>query len=422
MVNPVIKLLNTRNFPHRQPISTAVVLATSLLMAGNAVSASFKVGENGWLIDSQGQNFLPVGIYSVPKDESEAVSAYTNVIANPFWATDVRGTKSYLSQYESLGLFGIVGFDEIESNLYQSNLNSDFIADYISNFKNREGLLAYYLPDEPIGRPKPIPLKTLKNYYTIIKQADPDSVVVMTDFKADAPTLAKDFYDIYMYDFYPIGTASIAQYRNLIREMRVKVSPKPLWAALQAYANGGDWKKSSREELRAMAYVALINGAKGLIAYQHCSSRCGSAYIKNHPQMWENLQELNKEILVLSKVFTAPESNAVNITEKVDGMDAIIKRLENKYYIIVVNWASLTVGDNGRFQGIDLGDVMFSLTGITNGEVKIVAGEGVGKRISLSGGTFKDNLGPYSTKVYEIVETKKIAEKKPQPPNNLRLL
>jgi hypothetical protein len=360
---------------------------------------------NHWLTQN-GQPFLPIGIYSVPSNEIARLrSVGFNVISNPFWAQTQGTSTEFLDAISRKNTYGIIGFEETSDsmNLTSSQFNAPWVKSYVNSIKRSSKLMAYYLPDEPIQRN--IEIKTLERLYNTIKAADSNSIIILNEYIADAPVVAKNAYDVFSYDFYPIGTESIATYRTLLRDIISKTAPKPTWICLQSYVAKTDWEEPTRAELWNMAYLALVNGAKGFLVYQHGSNEFSDFYIKNYPALWENLQNLISELSRLSNILVFPETPNIKVASPIRPIDWSLRKNGNTYYLIGVNYASSTLASEGHFSGRGFKNVKVSIPGFSKGTATIIGGDQVGKKIAVNQGIFTDSFSPYGTKVYSIQPT-----------------
>ena len=84
--------------------------------------------------------------------------------------------------------------------------------------------------------------------------------------------------------------------------------PKPVWGVIQAFGHADpkhDWVLPTPEEIRCMAYVAVVEGAQGLLFYSH--GRKGDPfYIRDHAEHWAFVQRLGAELQTLSPVLLSP--------------------------------------------------------------------------------------------------------------------
>jgi hypothetical protein len=275
------------------------------------VSSGFTLSSDGWL-QKDGAPYLPLGLYSVPTNavgDITSVDALANVkgmaantVANPDWAVDTATSEASLNMIGTKGLYGIIGVDATGTAAIKS---------YACAIKSHPALMAYMLPDEAISTG--ISPSQLTALYQAIKQADPQGVVILVDDVANAPSVAKDAYDVFAYDEYPIGQESIQVFRSLFQTIVRNAAPKPVWSILQAYSAGHTWYEPTPLELRNMAYLMLANGSKGMLTYEYNCTRVDPTdlyCLYDHTELYNALQSLFTELQGFSSILTLPASSA----------------------------------------------------------------------------------------------------------------
>jgi hypothetical protein len=83
-----------------------------------------------------------------------------------------------------------------------------------------------------------------------------------------------------------------------VLEAARRVAPdKTLWAVLQAFWAAPMWPRNpTPEELRAMTYLALNHGARGIVYF---SWKSGDRTLIEHPGLWDEMKKLNGELRAL---------------------------------------------------------------------------------------------------------------------------
>ena len=222
-------------------------------------------------------------------------------------------------------------------------------------------------------------------------------------------------YDIFAYDDYPIGTASIAYWRNLFRGVMRAAQPKPVWAVIQAFGHADpkhDWVLPTPEEIRCMTYISVVAGAQGILFYSHC--RKGAPfYICDRTEHWAFVQRLGSELQTLSPVLlSAAVNERVSVENKL--IDVTLRKHDlagnpasRELYLIAANMAHKAPAAERHFPGVKQVDVRIFLKDVDNGEAELVgaAGSGsaqAGRRIPIHLGTFSDDFDPYAVHIYKI--------------------
>lgn len=150
----------------------------------------------------------------------------------------------------------------------------------IGKIKDHDGLLAYYLFDEPLWNG--LPLETVKRTYEDVKRADPYHPVIACEAPRGLPDDWRPYArycDIFGIDIYPVpeaskhselpekGLRSVGEYTRLALD--AVDGKKPVRMVLQAFSWGmlggrGKGVYPTKREMRFMYYDALLNGARSL--------------------------------------------------------------------------------------------------------------------------------------------------------------
>jgi hypothetical protein len=171
---------------------------------------------------------------------------------------------------------------------------------------NHPALWMWYLIDEPdmhLVSPKTVIRKNanLKRF-----ARKPTLVVLMSGAAAERYRGTADQLAV---DWYPVPWAPIGTMAREMRLARLALNGKPFYAILQAF----DWKAfprllrtdaalrpPSREELRCMAYLALMQGASGVFFYTY---DVANWKLTDHPDLWRDSSTLAQEIGDTAAIF-----------------------------------------------------------------------------------------------------------------------
>jgi hypothetical protein len=168
---------------------------------------------------------------------------------------------------------------------------------------------------------------------------------------------------------------------------------RPLWLVPQIFdwsECGGKGRPPTREEMRAMTYLAINHGAKGLIYYSYFNIRDD----KDYRTRWEQIKDLASEIKHLRPVLLSTDE-ADDGCIRCDNKDIDLKLMKQgtSYYAFAINTekgiaerVSFRVKLPNRPPSIDL---LF---------------EG-GRSIEAANGTFADNFAPYEVHVYHWMDS-----------------
>jgi hypothetical protein len=178
------------------------------------------------------------------------------------------------------------------------------------------GLAGFYVMDEAPAEMVP----TVFKQYRTLAAAAPGSVTygVLGDGREAQAPAWRDALDVLGLDPYPIvkpsgqnDLAMVGEWTRLGQDA-VKGS-RPLWMVLQYFplTAAGGWPTEA--ELRAMSWMAIIEGARGLLYWSYGEK--GLAWIKDpreREQKWAELVRITKEIKAFEPVLLAPDAAVVS--------------------------------------------------------------------------------------------------------------
>jgi hypothetical protein len=160
----------------------------------------------------------------------------------------------------------------------------------------------------------------------------------------------KDTTDIVGIDSYPINNLPITAVSNVAE--RALGAGKPLWLAPQIF-NWADYPGDSRakdarpptkEEMRAMTYLAINHGAKGLIYYSYFNIRDDidtdpdPDVDTSYEARWPQIKAIAREVDFLRPVLlSTDETNVTDVTCTSSDIDLKLMRQGFAYYLFAVN-------------------------------------------------------------------------------------
>ncbi len=254
---------------------------------------------------------------------------------------------------------------------------------HVQALRDHPAMMFWYTVDEPAGFYAADLMRQVNN---LVKSEDPHHPTISClcsgygDF-ADAS-------DVLMVDPYPVPAKNIKQVTNDTNAIRGACNDgKPVIGVVQAF----DWsshdkgrspesgRAPTRDELRAMSYLFIVNGAKGLIYF--CFYRNVDL-----PEVWEAQKEVAREIGSIEPIILAPYSGYKVKVEPADGkLEYCVKDHDGKRYLFVVNTDQEPV------------DAVFTLPNA--GKVTSVFGK---RNVPVSGGQFRDRFRGFDVRLYEI--------------------
>jgi hypothetical protein len=187
-----------------------------------------------------------------------------------------------------------------------------WVADQLSQHK---GLAGFYTADE---QPVEMMPKVFRQH-RVLSEAVPGSLtyVVQGDgWETQAP-LWRDALDVLGLDPYPIvkkGPNNLAMVGEWTRLAQGAVmESRPVWMVLQFFpvTVAAGWP--SYEELKAMSWMAIVEGARGLFYWSFGAK--GLAWVKDPKEReahWNDLVRVTKEVKALEPVLLAPDAAVVS--------------------------------------------------------------------------------------------------------------
>ena len=326
-----------------------------------AEQASLKVyidENNNTIVD--GKPFFPIGWYdSGPLDHmAEICDSSFNCILN--YGANMRPKTNILRYLDLLNAKGkkfIYCMNDVypsstymDGKTWEGISGNDKIVDaVVKAYKNHPAMLAWYLNDE---RPRSL-VPELREYYNTIRKADPSHpcyIVLcnMADLKYFADTT-----DVIGVDPYPIPSSPLVAVGDDTELANKAVgNHKPVWVVPQGFAwyqfNSTNPDRAhiptdeelrtgrapNYEESRCMAYLAIANGAKGLVYFSYYNLRV----LPNYEELWSGLKKIAREVEVLSPVLLSPEDlGAVSCSPSDAKIHTKLKKLDGQLYLIAVN-------------------------------------------------------------------------------------
>ena len=245
--------------------------------------------------------FYPLGIYSVPglKDLPAVRRAGFNLVTGP-------AERSFLDAAQTVNLKVLASLPTAAGPQF----NALAVRRTVAALDFHPALWGWYLIDEPdVTKVSPEAVRAAQRFMKFIPAKKPTALVIYQGATAiDYANIA----DITMIDRYPIPWLPLANVPQHVRLVRLALGKKkPLIAVIQAF----DWSAYREElpgeknlrpptydELRCMTYCALAQRATGLFYYCFAS---GAWRITEHPEVWEALKKVVREVNERSPLFQA---------------------------------------------------------------------------------------------------------------------
>lgn len=219
---------------------------------------------------------------------------------------------------------------------------------------------------------------------------------VRTNHPEDYPEYAKGA-DIVSFDIYPVtskrediaGKLELVPYG--VNRLEKWAPGKPVWTCIECTRINNADVKPTPHETRAMVWMALINGADGLVYFSHqFKPRFIEAGLLADAEMTAAVTEMNHRIRSLASVLKSPdrpELAKVSVSNEDAPVDILVKQHDGSTYVFAVNMRPV---DN---------EAAFELSEIAEGKIEELS---AGREFVLSDGAFEEDFGPYDVRLYKI--------------------
>lgn len=176
-------------------------------------------------------------------------------------------------------------------------------------------LAGFYTADE---RPADMVARVFAQYGAL-REGHPGGVTyaVLGDGWEEQAPLWRDAADVLGLDPYPISRPAGQNHLALVGEwtrlgQEAVQGGRPVWMVIQFFQLTGAGGWPSRQDLKAMSWMAIVEGARGLF-YWSFGNR-GLAWVKDpalREQRWRELVQVTREIKALEPVLLAPDAPVV---------------------------------------------------------------------------------------------------------------
>jgi hypothetical protein len=240
-------------------------------------------------------------------------------------------------------------------------------------------------------------------------EADPDGVTLGTLLGDASLTMWRDTVDLVATDPYPLygaepaGGYPLAQVADWTRASRAAVKDsRPVMTVIQFLLGTLNSRWPTQEELRNMSYMAIVEGANGLM-YWSLGARalayvCDGSTPEKSPggstswcpfkvDLFSRLKAVVTEIKGLEAGLAGADRPDLLASNSNAAVRTRVKYADGIAYLLAYN------------SGTAVADVTFTLAQTPSSLT--VYGEP--REVSAAGGTFSDQLGAYAARVYRIV-------------------
>ena len=351
------------------------------------------------LITINGRPFFPIGIYSVNPTFAfkEIKEAGFNTVHT--YESNRDYLREYIKHAETVGLKILIHPGDYLGN---PKFDIDNVNNMVKDFARSPAILAWYLCDEPeLQKVSPGQLIEEMNLVHELDSFHPVAIVLAEPKKFDDYAEATD---IFMVDPYPVPHRPLVDVAKTVDAARKAVGDKkPIWVILQAFGyqneknKGWGWKREpTYQEMKAMTYLAIAQGAKGIFYYTYHGSQY---FIKESPQHWENLKAIVKELTTIYPLLISPEAKdfEFNIAERDSNQSSLFwtvrkvsegnSLIQAGTYIVVVNSSKHPIM------------ATFRLKQYQSTDIKVILEN---RKLVSTDGNFSDSFAPYEVHIYNF--------------------
>lgn len=301
---------------------------------------------------------------SIEKLRRIGESPFNAVLDYGLTGRSVEETSAYLAEAERLGVAVILCVNDVypsaksRERLGSWEGNDAILQGVVEAFRASPAAVAWYTNDE---LPSELASEA-RGYYERILGLDPSRPQLLAHFKPGSFGVFERTADILALDNYPIPKRSALELARALDGARAELaSPRPLWAIVQDFAwyqhrtpaepivagdleterarlpTAEEWRENrppTREELRAMSYLALTSGAQGLLYW--CLYNLD--YLPDREERWADAKLVAGELRELEEVLLSPQSERVKAS--VEAVQARLFSSGEKTWLIAVNGSS----------------------------------------------------------------------------------
>jgi len=367
--------------------------AAEFAVRDDNVPSVVKIGDDlETLVD--GQPFFPIGTYHMGSTDLRLMKELGfNFVVSPLVGSksDLPQLLGFMDEADRRGLKVLIEYSELVRN--QRQMFTD-IAALTSALRFNPATLAYYLVDEPGAG---VSEDDMREGYYAIKAADRLHPVFVLEVTASFFELHSRWTDIFSTDPYVIGSHvdDIAGVGRATRQALAATRySKPVWTAIQAHRlppAGSTNRWPIPDELRAMSYLALNHGAKGLIFYAYGDSVDGwGSGFRFNQELMDFFPMLNRELAEMGPRYLSDRSyGAAWASTDADGLDVRLIGSNGEFYVIAVNCVDRNLTAYIRLGGLQ--EVPSSATVEYEGRV-----------VRIDEDKISDSFAPFAVHVYHF--------------------
>ncbi|MCS7193141.1 MAG: beta-galactosidase, partial [Armatimonadetes bacterium] len=313
-----------------------------------------RVGSKGELL-IDGEPVFPIGTYHVGAEDLKQVKELGfNCVTSPIYGGEqselTEDQKNWHDEAHRQGLWVIT---ELSEYIRSGRRNFEQARQVVSWLRIHPATILHYAIDEPLGGG--ISRDLVKQFCRLIKEVDPEHPTFVNEVPGEVVKYA-DTADITGTDPYPVGVEvpkSLAWVGLSIRQAVKAAKGRPVWGVIQSHRQPPAHSQNrypTPDEIRCMAYLALNNGAKGLLFYAwgdiHRDER-GEwvSGFKYSEELQKFFQQFNRELTEIGLHYALGQirRDVIKIEPKDAPLDAVWLEHSNVKMAVIVNTSSSIV-------------------------------------------------------------------------------
>jgi hypothetical protein len=345
-----------------------------------------------------GEPFFPVEMYHTVEGDYPYIAELGFNGVGTGWRNTAEELIKQLDSCKASGLVSNMGLTDPG---YGDRLGKrENVKARVEGTKHHPAILMYHLLDEPAVSYYP----TLEKGYNYVKELDPNRLQFCTlpnflgypDSTMDAAAATRDIIapDVYPFDCYPVtavaeGVKMCAEAAKRAGWNKTVLYVGPCFEWLPVY------RMPTPDELRLVAYLSVISGAKGLSWYSYREpglEEKGTGYGLHIPaasRIRSVFKLLNSEISCIYPAVCAPTPKEQFAASSEGRMDVVLKEGKDAYYLLAANPEAkskkVTLKQNGM--------------SIPDGEVTVMSEY---RTLKMKKSTIEDTFEPYAVHIYTI--------------------
>jgi len=285
----------------------------------------------------EGEPFFPFGFYHVSQsfDAAHRLQCARDLAAAGFNCAHTRAmtVEEYGPFLDECAKLGVYLVTEFTAPMYET----------VERYKDHPAVLAWNPGDEP--ELNGLSAEEFADRYDRFKQLDPNHLVYAVIANPAEYANYAGGTEVLAPDPYPIPNAPVTVVYDRLTQARLEAErvDTMLWGVLQCFGGYGGWTRPpTAKELRAMTYLALLAGVKGIIYYTYGDQ---GWVVTEHPEQWEAAKALVPEVKRLAPALL--DGTFTLLREGEDGLYAGKWEHAGRTYTIVVNAGEAETEDPG---------------------------------------------------------------------------